>query len=232
MLPSVDRVDAVLCDAGGVLLMPDPDVLRSLLESTGLCPTDAVCERAHFEAMRALDQHGHTAYSVGHRAFARSIGATPAQLEDAAAAVGQLYTRHPLKPVPTAAPSLQRLAEAGLALGVVSNASGTMADQLAAHEICSVGGTGGVTVAVVVDSEIVGIEKPDPGIFQIALDALRVPASRCVYIGDSVHFDVHGARAAGLHPVHVDPHELCGDPTHLHAASVSQFTDSFLASKD
>ena len=67
VLPSVDRVDAVLCDAGGVLLMPDPDVLRSLLESTGLCPTDAVCERAHFEAMRALDQHGHTAYSVGHR---------------------------------------------------------------------------------------------------------------------------------------------------------------------
>ena len=89
-----------------------------------------------------------------------------------------------------------------------------------------------VSLSERVDSEIVGVEKPDPAIFQIALDALRVPASRCVYIGDSVHFDVHGARAAGLHPVHVDPHELCGDPTHPHAASVSQFTDSFLASKD
>jgi len=57
----------------------------------------------------------------------------------------------------------------------------------------------------VVDSQLVGVEKPDPRIFQIALDKLGLPARRTVYVGDIRSVDEAGARAAGMQFVLVDP---------------------------
>ena len=226
-LPALAELGALLCDAGGVLLLPDGEILRSLVGPFGLAPSDPEITRAHFVSMSALDRAGHTSYSVGHRAFARAIGSPAVHLDGVANAVAAIYTRHPLVPIPGAAESLERLAEAGVVLGVVSNASGTMADQLAGHQICSVDG-GSTEVAVVVDSEVVGIAKPDPAIFQIALDAIDVPRDRCWYIGDSVHFDVQGAASAGLPCVHIDPYDLCEREDHPHVSSLEAFTDAVL----
>src|SRR3981081_2229882 len=97
-VPGLDQVDAVLCVAGGVLLMPDPEMLRSLLEPHGLVPSDEDVVRAHFVAVRALDEAGYTAYTVGHRAFARSIGARSDQIDTAATAIADIYVRHPHVP--------------------------------------------------------------------------------------------------------------------------------------
>ena len=58
----------------------------------------------------------------------------------------------------------------------------------------------------VVDSAKVGIEKPDPGIFRIALDRMGVAAERALFVGDIRSVDEDGARAAGLHFVLIDPH--------------------------
>jgi FMN phosphatase YigB (HAD superfamily) len=60
-------------------------------------------------------------------------------------------------------------------------------------------------VEFVVDSHLVGIEKPDPRIFRIALDRLGVPAARALFVGDIRSVDEAGARAAGTHFVLLDP---------------------------
>ena len=80
----------------------------------------------------------------------------------------------------------------------------------------------GVPVGVIVDSAVVGVAKPDPAIFRIALDALGVPASGAVlYVGDSLRYDVAGALAAGLQPVHFDPYGYCPAPDgHRHVSSL------------
>jgi len=57
----------------------------------------------------------------------------------------------------------------------------------------------------------VGIEKPDPRIFRIALDALRVAAERALYVGDIRCVDEAGARAAGMHFVLLDPYGDYGE---------------------
>jgi putative hydrolase of the HAD superfamily len=57
----------------------------------------------------------------------------------------------------------------------------------------------------VVDSQLVGVEKPDPGIFAIALAKLGLPPEQTVYVGDILSVDAAGARAAGMHFVLVDP---------------------------
>lgn len=51
---------------------------------------------------------------------------------------------------------------------------------------------------VVVISGDIGIEKPDPGIFDAALRQLRLQPHQCLFVGDSVSTDAAGARAAGL----------------------------------
>ena len=50
----------------------------------------------------------------------------------------------------------------------------------------------------VLDSHEWGVEKPDPRLFQIALEQSRADAARTVHVGDLYHVDVMGARAAGL----------------------------------
>lgn len=50
-------------------------------------------------------------------------------------------------------------------------------------------------------SEGVGVAKPDPKIFEIALDRADVAAKDAVMIGDSWTSDVVGARATGIRPI-------------------------------
>jgi putative hydrolase of the HAD superfamily len=50
--------------------------------------------------------------------------------------------------------------------------------------------------------------KPDPRIFQLALDALGMHADEVLYVGDMPGIDVVGARAAGIRPVIMDPFQL------------------------
>jgi putative hydrolase of the HAD superfamily len=57
----------------------------------------------------------------------------------------------------------------------------------------------------VIDSGIVGVEKPDPRIFRIALDRFGIPASRALHLGDFFASDVLGARAAGIRHALIDP---------------------------
>ncbi|MBI2369292.1 MAG: HAD family hydrolase [Deltaproteobacteria bacterium] len=51
---------------------------------------------------------------------------------------------------------------------------------------------------VVVDSQAVGLRKPDPRIFHLALARLAVEPDRALFVGDSFERDILGARSAGL----------------------------------
>jgi putative hydrolase of the HAD superfamily len=44
----------------------------------------------------------------------------------------------------------------------------------------------------------VGFQKPNPGIFQHALDQMQVPPERAMHVGDSYRADVMGARRLGI----------------------------------
>jgi len=70
--------------------------------------------------------------------------------------------------------------------------------------------------SAIVPSQTVGVEKPDPAIFRVALEQLGLTNSpeKVVYIGNEYKADVLGSRAAGLVPVLIDrsgqyPHADC-----------------------
>ena len=95
--------------------------------------------------------------------------------------------------------ALERLQRQGLTLAVVSNSDGTCAQSLDEAGLLRY-------MNFVIDSAEVGVEKPDPRIFEIAVARCGADPRRTLYVGDLYHADVVGARGAGLHPLLLDPH--------------------------
>jgi putative hydrolase of the HAD superfamily len=60
-------------------------------------------------------------------------------------------------------------------------------------------------VDALVASEDVGVSKPDPRIFHIALERAQVDADRAVMVGDAWVNDIVGARGAGIRAVWFNP---------------------------
>ena len=76
-------------------------------------------------------------------------------------------------------------------LGIVSNFYGNLA------RVCADCGVDDL-FDVIIDSAEVGVSKPNPAIFQRALDRLRLSPADVIFVGDSARRDMAGARAAGL----------------------------------
>ncbi|HEU4680364.1 MAG TPA: HAD-IA family hydrolase [Gemmatimonadales bacterium] len=110
--------------------------------------------------------------------------------------------------------ALARLRAAGLRLGVVSNSDGRVDQALQEAGLRDY-------FDVVIDSSLAGVEKPDPRIFQAALEALGVGPEEALYVGDLYEVDVEGARAAGIEAVLLtgagpDPARLCRTTSSIH----------------
>ncbi len=84
---------------------------------------------------------------------------------------------------------LRRLAEV-YRLGVVSNSYGNMEALLDEAALAP--------FAVIVDSEVVGLRKPDPAIYALAADRLGLGPADVLHVGDSWERDVVAACAAGM----------------------------------
>jgi putative hydrolase of the HAD superfamily len=88
----------------------------------------------------------------------------------------------------------------------------------------------GVEVDCVIDSGAVGVSKPDPRIFQLALDAIGVAATDAWYLGDMPGIDVVGARAAGLWPIVMDPFGFQADADYHRVTALAEVAEMVSAS--
>jgi len=266
-------VSAILLDAGGVLVFPQPGLLLPALFAAGVFPDVAALERAHYRAMVVQDlaatpPEAGTWWRDYLTGYVAACGVPQERCSEVALQIVEVTRGHAWSHVGTGAPSgLQALAALGLPMGVVSNSDGSVEAELRQLGVCyapdreqpdgpyAPGGgqpggpyapdgqqpsgpyppggrppgdphpsDAGVRVGVVIDSAVVGVAKPDPAIFSIALDAIGVPGSQTVlYVGDSLRYDVAGALAAGLQPVHLDPYGFCPLPSgHPHVRSLAE----------
>ena len=221
------RFDALLFDAGGVVVIPDPIAIGAAL---GVPASLADGHRAHYHAMAALEHRAlgnggaatieHLDWSVYRNAYADSLGVTddPAALARLERVWSALIWRSRIE---ESVAALWKLYQRKVPIGIVSNASGQIEGTLRVQGVCQVGEGAGVPVSVVIDSHVVGVAKPDPRIFEPALAVLGNPdPSRVGYIGDSFINDVGGAIAAGMVPLHLDPYGLYADFGHERITSL------------
>lgn len=99
--------------------------------------------------------------------------------------------------LPDTIPFLEHLRQRGYTLGVISNSIGTMEEQLTRLGLAQYFDT-------VIDSAVVGVEKPHPEIFSIALSRAGVAPSEALFVGDTYSTDIGGAGLAGLAGVLMD----------------------------
>lgn len=90
---------------------------------------------------------------------------------------------------------LQALDDAGVGLGIVCDVGLTPSSALRVH--LERWGLLELFGALAFSDEV-GVYKPEPGIFQVALDALGVEPARTAHVGDRLRTDVAGARSLGM----------------------------------
>lgn len=205
MIPS--RTRAVLFDALGTLveLVPPWSRLRqTLARRHGLDVSEADAKRAMLAEMAYYRAHHQEGSDPERLAELRSQCAGVLRDElpivaalDPAALTEVLLDSLRFSPYPDAAPTLARLREAGTLLAVVSNWDCSLPNVLG--EV----GLGGAVDAIVVSAEV-GAAKPDPRMFEIALERLRRRADEALAVGDSIETDVAGAQRAGVRAILLD----------------------------
>lgn len=101
--------------------------------------------------------------------------------------------------------TLPLLKEAGYILAVISNREQPFRELLVEHGISEY-------FDFSMAAGEVQVWKPDPGLFEHALQRVNLSPTDAIYVGDNYYADVVGSRAAGLRPVLYDPLGIFPDP--------------------
>jgi FMN phosphatase YigB (HAD superfamily) len=197
-----DRREALLFDFGGTLDSDGvawKDRFFALVADAGLSVERDRFDRAFYAADDALVGRLPRQLSLPQTVqrlsldLARGLGGD----SELARKIGTRFLDDTLAKLAANARVLEKLAER-YRIGIVSNFYGNL------EAICA-GTCIGRYVDVAVDSETVGATKPDPRIFQAALDALATSADRAVFVGDSLPRDMEGARRLGMRHIWLHP---------------------------
>ncbi len=224
-LPAASSVKVLLLDVGGVLVRPNFERLAAALSAHGVVADPAAMAAAEPRVKRTLDRPSSPGFSTDaergwhyfNLVLAEARVPRSAATDAALAEVKAWHDQHCLWEDVLAGvrPGLERLRGAGLRLAAVSNSNGTLLrlfDRLGFTSLFE----------VILDSQVEGIEKPDPRLFRLALEKLGAPAGDALHAGDFYHVDVLGARAAGIRPVLVDEAGLYPDADCPRVASLAE----------
>jgi putative hydrolase of the HAD superfamily len=206
------ELEAVVFDAGGTLVRLDFEWIAAALGEQSISTDVAALRRAEVEGRRRYDgsrrDHAVPGMPLGGPGDTRAyyggmLEAVGVPSERIAETIERLHTRERgaglwTRPVEGARATLDAVIGMGLRCAVVSNSDGR-AEWHLEHSGVRAG------IEFVVDSQRVGVEKPDPRIFHIALERLAIPAARALYVGDILSVDEVGSRAAGMPFVLIDP---------------------------
>ena len=209
----VRYVDLLLLDAGNCVIFLDHARLARLSTAAGFAIDAATLVRTEGEAKLAHERGELTgvAWAGSHLPGARGWGEMMATmlhragfpLERVPAFLSALWVEHVATNTYSVVPAgfaaaMDRVHAAGVKVAIVSNSEGMLQKLFGDLGILR-------HFDRVVDSGIVGVTKPDPRIFRIALEHFGLGADRALMLGDTYATDIVGARAAGIRAALIDP---------------------------
>jgi len=198
-------VDAVLFDLGGTVLEIRHDAIAEILARHGAAPApgwEHAAERQgrlRMEAAHAAGADRSAVWRAFFEGMMESTGTRPDAWAPAFEDVACYHREHHLwaRELPGMGGVLDALRARGYRVAAISNSDGRAPDLLARLGLAE-------HFELVIDSHLVGVEKPDKRIFHLACERLELAPARCAYVGDVLAFDAEGARCAGLVPVLFD----------------------------
>lgn len=218
-------------DAGGVLVHPNWARVGETLQRHGVTVAADALARADRLAKREIDtpepprvaRDAERGWLYFNLLLVKAGLSRSAATDAAVVELGAYHREHNLwEHVPAeVVPCLERLRASGLKLVVVSNANGTVAqmfDRLGLARFFD----------HIFDSEVEGVEKPDPRFFRIALEGSGSRPETTLHVGDLYHVDVVGARSAGIRAALLDPAGLYEGASCPRYASLTDLVDGVL----
>lgn len=206
---------AVFFDAGETLLAPHPSfpelfalVMREQGHEVELAEVDRALEAAYSTSAETLGPLSSTTWSISperSRAFWKALYQAMFRYWGIRDDDGSLFealfyrfTRYEsYRLFPDAIPAISCVKQAGLVTGLISNFEGWLEGMLIEMGVAHL-----FDVLVISGKE--GVEKPDPGIFHLALERTGARPQESVYVGDNPEVDVEGAARVGMTPVLID----------------------------
>ena len=189
--------EVILFDAGGTLVLQSAVALSERL-GYPIAADDAF--EAHYRSMHAYARRrlagvdGGWAWWQEHYFSALRVPDPDLAGERVNNGFGMWF-----HPIAGTIEAITDLAQSGIRVAVLSNSDGSVTESLARA------GFDGL-FEMVLDSHDLGVSKPDPAIFRLALERMQVQPSRTWYVGDSIFHDVGGATTAGLaRAILIDP---------------------------
>lgn len=208
-----DNVDAVFFDVGNTLFKPHPSleaVCREVLERFGYDPTDEALRRGIEVADRYYEYRYWTddsfwanetdASEMWSELYAKMLEETG--IDGDVHLIGRAIYDHfgdgdRWRTYDDVVPVFERLKSEEYRLALVSNWDSRLA------KLCFDMGLDAYLDSVL-SSASIGLIKPDPTIYEVACERLKVEPARAVHVGDHYYADVIGARSVGINPVMID----------------------------
>jgi HAD superfamily hydrolase (TIGR01509 family) len=225
-------IETLFLDAGGVLVVPNWHRVSRELAAQGVRVAPEVLAEAEPRVKHELDVQDLVRHSSDQargwtyfNLLLERAGVAPSPATDhALEALHAYHAAHNLwELVPDGVvPALERLRAGMRRMVVVSNANGKLGvvmDRLGLSRFFD----------VMLDSHLEGVEKPDPRLFEIALERAGARPETTLHVGDFYWIDVQGARAAGLSAVLLDSAGLYPDADCPRVRSLGELADRLAA---
>lgn len=203
---------AVFFDVGNTLIYPWPSVAavcREVIEVRGLAPppleeierlipiADRYYEDRYWEddSFWTKEERAAALWTDMYEVLFSALGFGRRQAHTLARDIYKAFgsgTRW--QPYDDVRPGFDELKARGIAIGLISNWDTRLADIF--HDL-------GLSeyLDTIISSASVGVHKPDPRIFEVAMERVGSSADGTVHVGDHYFSDVIGARTVGITPV-------------------------------
>ena len=204
------KIDTLLLDAGGVLVVPNWVRVSEALTRQGVAASADALREAEPAVKFAIDTFVGVSTSSDAKRwgdYLEGVLTTAGVPLNAAAleALKEIRAYHAAnnlwEEVPDdVVPALERIRRLGLTVAVASNANGTVQrafDRLGLSQYFD----------VVCDSHFEGVEKPQPRFFEIVLERCGGKPGSTLHVGDLYHVDIVGARNTGLNALLIDRYD-------------------------
>lgn len=200
----MDSIEALIFDYGGTLDSRGTHwahVIRRFSSEHGIHYTDGQFREAYIYAERYLDANpvidpSFTFLDVMRAKISLELRHAGIDIPGKAEAIAASCYEFARTCTASAIPVLRQLASS-YPLVLVSNFYGNLRSVLADFALIPL-------FTHIIDSTEVGVRKPDPAIFTLALNKLSLPARSTAVIGDSVKNDIIPARTLGCHTILLD----------------------------
>ncbi len=191
------KYEAVIFDLFGTLVCKFPlrehiHILSKMASIVSVPPDNFI--RLWFDT---FDERGLGIFSIETNVeyICRKIGVEPENNQiELAARINLEYAVRTIKPLPDAPQVLSYLRSEGYKIGLVSNCSSSIPQIVNKLPFAPL-------IDVSVYSSLIGIQKPDPRIYQLAVKQLAVEPKDCLYIGDGDSQELTGASKVGMQPI-------------------------------